>query len=97
MYIIDIIVFLLFIGGVVVFGCFFFKKKGIFEEFIFVGRSLFGWVVGMFIFVMYVSSISYLGYLGKVFLGDWNVFVFSFFIFIVFYFVVCYFVFFYWS
>lgn len=60
MHIIDIIVFLLFTGGVVAFGCSFFKKKGTSEEFTSAGRSLPGWVVGMSIFATYVSSISYL-------------------------------------
>ncbi|WP_373259554.1 sodium:solute symporter [Phocaeicola vulgatus] len=77
MHIIDIIVFLLFTGGVVGFGCSFFKKKGTSEEFTSAGRSLPGWVVGMSIFATYVSSISYLGYPGKAFSGDWNAFVFS--------------------
>lgn len=67
MHIIDIIVFLLFTGGVVAFGCSFFKKKGTSEEFTSAGRSLPGWVVGMSIFATYVSSISYLGYPGKAF------------------------------
>lgn len=77
MHIIDIIVFLLFTGGVVAFGYSFFKKKGTSEEFTSAGRSLPGWVVGMSIFATYVSSISYLGYPGKAFSGDWNAFVFS--------------------
>ena len=77
MHIIDIIVFLLFTGGVVAFGCSFFKKKGTSEEFTSAGRSLPGWVVGMSIFATYVSSISYLGYPGKAFSGDWTAFVFS--------------------
>mgnify|MGYP002660310956 CR=1 FL=1 len=77
MHIIDIIVFLLFTGGVVAFGCSFFKKKGTSEEFTSAGRSLPGWVVGMSIFATYVSSISYLVYKGKAFSGDWNAFVFS--------------------
>lgn len=77
MHIIDIIVFFLFTGGVVAFGCSFFKKKGTSEEFTSAGRSLPGWVVGMSIFATYVSSISYLGYPGKAFSGDWNAFVFS--------------------
>lgn len=77
MHIIDIIVFLLFTGGVVAFGCSFFKKKGTSEEFTSAGRSLPGWVVGMSIFATYVSSISYLGYPGKAFSGDWNAFAFS--------------------
>ena len=77
MHIIDIIVCLLFTSGVVAFGCSFFKKKGTSEEFTSAGRSLPGWVVGMSIFATYVSSISYLGYPGKAFSGDWNAFVFS--------------------
>ena len=77
MHIIDIIVFLLFTGGVVLFGCSFFQKKGSSDEFTSAGRSLPGWVVGMSIFATYVSSISYLGYPGKAFAGNWNAFVFS--------------------
>lgn len=77
MHIIDIIVFLLFTGGVVLFGCSFFNKKGTSDEFTSAGRSLPGWVVGMSIFATYVSSISYLGYPGKAFAGNWNAFVFS--------------------
>ena len=92
MHIIDIIVFLLFTGGVVAFGCSFFKKKGTSEEFTSAGRSLPGWVVGMSIFATYVSSISYLGYPGKAFSGDWNAFVFSLSIPIASYFVARYFV-----
>lgn len=92
MHIIDIIVFLLFTGGVVAFGCSFFKKKGTSEEFTSAGRSLPGWVVGMSIFATYVSSISYLGYPGKAFSGDWNAFVFSLSIPIVSYFAARYFV-----
>jgi len=97
MHIIDIIVFLLFTGGVVAFGCSFFKKKGTSEEFTSAGRSLPGWVVGMSIFATYVSSISYLGYPGKAFSGDWNAFVFSLSIPIASYFAARYFVPFYWS
>ena len=77
MHIIDIIVFLLFTGGVVAFGCSFFKKKGTSEEFTSAGRSLPGWVVGMSIFATYVSSISYLGYPGKAFREIGIAFVFS--------------------
>jgi SSS family solute:Na+ symporter len=77
MHIIDLIVFLLFTGGIVVLGCSFFNKKASSEDFTSAGRSLPGWVVGMSIFATYVSSISYLGYPGKAFAGDWNAFVFS--------------------
>lgn len=77
MHIIDLIVFLIFTGGVVLFGCSFFNKKTSSDDFTSAGRSLPGWVVGMSIFATYVSSISYLGYPGKAFAGDWNAFVFS--------------------
>lgn len=77
MHTIDLIVFLVFTLGIVLFGCSFFKKKTSSEEFTSAGRSLPGWVVGMSIFATYVSSISYLGYPGKAFAGDWNPFVFS--------------------
>lgn len=77
MHIIDLIIFLAFTGGIVAFGCSFFKKKVSSDEFTSAGRSLPGWVVGMSIFSTYVSSISYLGYPGKAYAGDWNAFVFS--------------------
>lgn len=77
MHIIDLIVFFLFTGGIVLFGCSFFRKKSSSEEFTSAGRNLPGWVVGMSIFATYVSSISYLGNPGKAFAADWNPFVFS--------------------
>ncbi len=77
MHIIDLIIFLLFTGGIVLFGCSFFNKKSSSEDFTSAGRSLPGWVVGMSIFATYVSSISYLGNPGKAYASDWNAFVFG--------------------
>lgn len=77
MTILDTIVFLVFTGGIVLFGCSFFSKKRTSDEFTSAGRSLPGWVVGMSIFATYVSSISYLAYPGKSYMEDWNAFVFS--------------------
>ena len=74
---IDLIIFLVFTLGVVVFGCSFYKKGNTSAEFTEAGRSLLGWVVGMSIFATYVSSISYIGYPGKAFAANWNAFVFS--------------------
>ncbi len=74
---IDLIIFLVFTLGVVVFGCSFYKKGNTSAEFTEAGRSLPGWVVGMSIFATYVSSISYIGYPGKAFAANWNAFVFS--------------------
>ena len=77
MHLIDLIIFFLFTGGIVVFGCSFFNKKLSSDEFTSAGRSLPGWVVGMSIFATYVSSISYLGYPGNAYSSNWNAFVFS--------------------
>lgn len=77
MHLIDIIVFFLFTGGIVLFGCSFFNSRISSEEFTSAGRTLPGWIVGMSIFATYVSSISYLGNPGKAYSGDWNSFVFS--------------------
>ncbi len=74
---IDIIIFLVFTSGVVIFGCSFYKKGSNSEDITHAGRSLPGWVVGMSIFATYVSSISYIGYPGKAFSSNWNAFVFS--------------------
>ena len=74
---IDLIIFLAFTLGVVVFGCSFYKKGNTSSDFTQAGRSLPGWVVGMSIFATYVSSISYIGYPGKAFASNWNAFVFS--------------------
>ena len=77
MHLIDLIIFFLFTGGIVIFGCSFFNKKLSSDEFTSAGRSLPGWVVGMSIFATYVSSISYLGYPGNAYSSNWNAFVFS--------------------
>ena len=73
----DFIIFLVFTLGVVLFGCSFFSKKRSSDDFTSAGRNLPGWLVGMSIFATYVSSISYIGYPGKAFAGNWNAFVFS--------------------
>ncbi|MCF0160415.1 MAG: sodium:solute symporter [Bacteroidaceae bacterium] len=77
MALIDIIVFLLFTGGIVLFGCCFFNRKSTSADYTHAGHSLPGWVVGMSIFSTYVSSISYLGNPGSAYAGNWNAFVFS--------------------
>ena len=74
---IDLIIFIVFTLGVVVFGCSFYQKGNTSSDFTHAGRSLPGWVVGMSIFATYVSSISYIGYPGKAFASNWNAFVFS--------------------
>ncbi|MBQ9636654.1 MAG: sodium:solute symporter [Prevotella sp.] len=77
MSIIDLVIFFIFTGGIVLLGASFYSRRTTADDFISAGRSLPGWVVGMSIFSTYVSSISYLGYPGKAYDADWNAFVFS--------------------
>ena len=76
---IDYIVFFVFVGGVALFGCSFFKKsrKGT-DAFTKAEGSIPTWVVGMSIFATFVSSISFLGLPGGSYAGNWNQLVFSF-------------------
>lgn len=76
MHIIDLIIFFVFTSSIVLFGCSFFRRKVSADEFTSAGGSLPAWVVGMSIFATYISSISYLGYPGKAYTGNWNAFVF---------------------
>jgi len=77
---IDLIVFLVYMAGVVLFGCsFYFKKKDADAADLFTsgGGRLPAWAVGMSIFATYISSISFLALPGKAFGSNWNAFVFS--------------------
>ena len=73
----DIIVLLVYLAGVVGFGCWFVRRSRTTEGFMAAGRSLPGWAVGLSIFGTYVSSISFLALPGKAYGGNWNAFVFS--------------------
>jgi SSS family solute:Na+ symporter len=77
MNIIDLIVFLVFTGGIVLMGSLFYRRNTSAKEFTNAGMSIPGWVVGMSIFSTYVSSISYLGNPGKSYADNWNPFVFG--------------------
>lgn len=75
----DYIVFFVFVGGVALFGCSFFKRssKGA-AAFTKAEGSIPAWVVGMSIFATFVSSISFLGLPGGAYSGNWNQLIFSF-------------------
>lgn len=74
---VDVIVLVLYLTGVVGFGCWFVRKSRSTDEFMAAGRSLPGWAVGLSIFGTYVSSISFLANPGKSYDGNWNPFVFG--------------------
>ena len=69
---IDLVVLLVYMGGVFGLGCWFARKSGKTEEFMAAGRSLPGWAVGLSIFGTYVSSIGFLGNTGKAFGSNWS-------------------------
>ena len=73
----DVAVLLIYLAGVVGFGCWFVRRSRTTEGFTAAGRSLPGWAVGLSIFGTYVSSISFLALPGKAYGGNWNPFVFS--------------------
>lgn len=74
----DYLVFFLFVGGVALFGCSFYKssRKGS-AAFTKAEGTIPAWVVGMSIFATFVSSISFLGLPGGSYAGNWNQMVFS--------------------
>ena len=74
---VDLLVLLVYMGGVFGLGCWFAKKSGKPNEFMAAGRSLPGWAVGLSIFGTYVSSIGFLGNTGKAYGGTWNSWVFG--------------------
>ncbi len=73
----DVTVLLLYLAGVVGFGCWFVRRSRTTEGFMAAGRSLPGWAVGLSIFGTYLSSNTFLGVPGKAFGSNWNPFVFS--------------------
>jgi len=75
---IDLIVFLVFTAGTVLFGSSFVRKNNNAADYTSGSGTMPGFVVGMSIFATYVSSISFLALPGNAYLGNWNSLVFSF-------------------
>lgn len=73
----DLVVLLLYLGGMTAFGCWFYRRNRQSDRYMTAGRGLPGWAVGLSIFGSYVSSISFLANPGKSYSGDWNAFVFA--------------------
>lgn len=74
----DFIIFFVFVGGVALFGCSFYKKsKSGSSAFTKADGNIPTWVVGMSIFATFVSSISFLGLPGGSYSGNWNQLIFS--------------------
>ncbi len=73
----DLIIFLVYMAGIVVFGSTFYRKNRDAGQYTAGGGILPPWIVGMSIFATFVSSISFLAIPGKAYQSDWNAFVFS--------------------
>lgn len=73
----DIIVFLIYLVGIVLYGGSFYKKNATSSSFSIGNRNIPTWVISMSIFATFVSSISYLALPGQAYQTNWNPFVFS--------------------
>ncbi|RMF41210.1 MAG: sodium:solute symporter [Planctomycetota bacterium] len=74
---VDIAVLLIYLTGVIAFGCWFVRRSGSTQEFMIAGGRLPGWAVGLSIFGTYLSSNTFLGVPGKAYATNFNAFVFS--------------------
>ncbi|CAN5495287.1 sodium:solute symporter [soil metagenome] len=73
----DIVLFFLYMAGVVWFGSSFYKKNKSSSAFTIGDQNFPSWVVSMSIFATFVSSISYLALPGNAYQSNWNAFTFS--------------------
>ena len=74
---IDLIIFITYLLGIIIYGAFFYKRNGSAVHFSTGSGSLPSWAVGLSLFATYVSSISYLALPGIAFASNWNAFVSS--------------------
>lgn len=77
MSLIDIIIFIIYLSGIVIFGSSFYRRNKSSEAFTLGNRKIPTWVISMSVFATFVSSISYLALPGQAYQSDWNPFVFS--------------------
>ncbi len=74
---IDLVIFIVYLVGIMAFGGSFYRKNKTSLAFTLGNRSIPRWVVTMSIFATFVSSISYLALPGIAYQSNWNAFVFS--------------------
>lgn len=74
---IDIIIFIVYLIGIVLFGSSFYRKNKSATSFTVGNNNIPTWVISLSIFATFVSSISYLALPGQAYLTNWNAFVFS--------------------
>ena len=74
---IDILIFMIYLSGIVIYGSSFYRKNKSSSAFTLGNKKIPTWVISMSIFATFVSSISYLALPGQAFSTNWNPFVFS--------------------
>jgi len=74
---VDVVVLLVYLAGVVAFGCWFARRSQTTREFMVAGGRLPGWAIGLSMFGTFLSSNTFIGNPGKAFGDNWNFFVFS--------------------
>ncbi len=72
LHVVDLIIFLAYTGGIVLYGISFYLKKRSSSEFVSGGGRIPSWAIGMSIFATFVSSISFLALPGSAYLSNWN-------------------------
>jgi SSS family solute:Na+ symporter len=77
MRIVDVIIFLVYLVGIVLFGSSFYRKNKSSYAFTLGNKNIPTWVISLSIFATFVSSISYLALPGQAYQSNWNPFVFS--------------------
>jgi SSS family solute:Na+ symporter len=73
----DIIIFVVYLSGIVIFGSSFYRKSRTGKGFTTGNGDIPAWVITLSIFATFVSSISYIALPGQAYSGNWNPFVFS--------------------
>ena len=77
MHTIDLVIFITYFIGIILFGISFHKKGRTASDYSTGSGTIPAWVIGLSIFATFVSSISYLALPGIAFLSNWNTYVFS--------------------
>jgi solute:Na+ symporter, SSS family len=73
----DLLIFIVYLVGIVLFGISFYKKGRTAIDYSTGSGTIPAWVLGLSIFATFVSSISFLALPGIAFMSDWNAYVFS--------------------
>lgn len=74
---VDIVIFIIYLMGIILFGSSFYRKNKSSAAFTLGNQNIPGWVISLSIFATFVSSISYLALPGQAYSSNWNAFAFS--------------------